>query len=61
MRIIPNSPVEHDGAQLKVGKPINLPDEQAQALVDAGVATEVLKDVADKKEAATQGDGESKA
>lgn len=44
MRIIPHSPVLHDGKALKEGEVVELPDDQAEALVAAGVAEEAPED-----------------
>lgn len=51
MKLLLNSPVEHDGKARAEGSMLELPDEQAHPLLAAGVATEVLEDVADTKPA----------
>ena len=38
MKVVITSPVEHDGKTLPVGKPIELADDVAEALVKAGAA-----------------------
>jgi len=38
MKVVITSPVEHDGKTLPVGKPIDLADDVAEALVKAGAA-----------------------
>lgn len=49
MKVILNSPVEHDGKPYAEGDALdNLTDEQGAALVSAGVAIEVLEDVKPK-------------
>lgn len=45
MKVLIQSPVEHDGKALREGETVDMPDDQAQALIDASVAVEVLKDV----------------
>lgn len=38
MKIITTAPVKHDGEDIEVGTPLDLPDRQAQALIDANSA-----------------------
>lgn len=41
MKVVITSPVEHDGKALAEGDTVDLPEAQAQALMDAGVAVGV--------------------
>ena len=53
MKILVTSPTMHDGKPVKVGAVIDLPAEQAEALVSAGVAEQPGK----KKPGGDAGDG----
>lgn len=48
MKLLLNGPVEHDGKVHAEGTIVDLADEHGQPLLDAGVATAVLEDVAPK-------------
>jgi hypothetical protein len=41
MKVVITSPVEHDGKSLAEGDTADMPETQAQALIDAGVAVAV--------------------
>ena len=41
MKVVITSPVEHDGKSLEEGDTADLPEAQAQALIDAGAALAV--------------------
>lgn len=43
MKIIITGVVRHDGADLEIGAPVELPDRQAQDLIDVGAAEPVTK------------------
>lgn len=45
MKVILQSPVEHDGKAYAEGKTLELDDEQGEALVKAGVAVEMIEEV----------------
>lgn len=56
MKLICQSPVEHDGKSYGVGQPLEIKDEaQGQALVDAGAAIEVVAEAKAKKAASSEG------
>ncbi len=43
MKLIAQSPIQHDGEEYGVGQPFEVKDEvQAQTLLDAGAAIEVV-------------------
>lgn len=50
MKVLIKSSVVHDGKELEVGKPVDLPQEDAEALVKAGAAEPVAKAQAPKPE-----------
>lgn len=52
MKILIQSPVEHDGEYLQEGTIATIEDAQAQALLDAGVAIQVVAESKKAKAAA---------
>lgn len=51
MKIVTTSPVKHDGEDIDVGTTLDIPDRQANALIEAGAAEIPTKKAkADKEE-----------